>query len=64
MASIDVVLTLVFSIVMLVFMAFPAMKIVDFLETRVTLSEKVHNILLIAITILLSLLIGTFLKFA
>jgi len=61
---IDIVLTLVFALVMLVFMAFPAMKIVDFIETKITLSEKLHNVLLIGITILLSLCIGLFLKFA
>ncbi len=60
----NIVLTLVFSVVMLVFMAFPAMKIVDFIETKISVSEKVHNVLLISITILLSLLIGLFLKFA
>lgn len=60
----DTVLTLVFSIVMLVFMAFPAMKIVDFIETKIRVSEKVHNVLLIGMTILLSLLVGLFLKFA
>ena len=61
---INIVLTLVFSVVMLVFMAFPAMKIVDFIETKVETSEKVHNVLLIGTTIMLSLLIGLFLKFA
>jgi len=61
---IDIVLTLVFSVVMLVFMAFPAMKIVDFIETKITVSEKVHNVLLIGTTVLLSLCIGLFLKFA
>ena len=61
---IDIVLTLVFAVVMLVFMAFPAMKIVDFVETKITLSETMHNIILIGTTILLSLLIGLFLKFA
>jgi len=60
----DIVLTLVFSIVMLVFMAFPAMKIVDLLEKKFTLSEKVHTFLLIFVTLLLSLLVGIFLKFA
>jgi len=60
----DIVITLVFSVVMLIFMAFPAMKIVDFIETKVTVSEKLHNALLIGITILLSLSIGLFLKFA
>jgi len=61
---INIVLTLVFSIVMLVFMAFPAMKIVDFIETKISVSEKVHNVLLVCMTILLSLLVGLFLKFA
>jgi len=61
---IDIVLTLVFSIVMLVFMAFPAMKIVDLIETKVKTGETMHNVLLIGITILLSLLVGLFLRFA
>ena len=60
----DIVLTLVFSVVMLVFMAFPAMKIVNFIGSKITLSEKMHNILLIGIIVLLSLSIGLFLKFA
>jgi UDP-N-acetylmuramyl pentapeptide phosphotransferase/UDP-N-acetylglucosamine-1-phosphate transferase len=60
----DVVITLVFSIVMLVFMAFPAMKIVEFIEKRIDVPEKWHNPLLIGMVIFLSLLIGLFLKFA
>ena len=60
----DVVLTLTFSVVMLVFMAFPAMKIVNFIGSKITLSEKMHNILLIGIIVLLSISIGLFLKFA
>ncbi len=60
----DLILTLVFSIVMLIFMAFPAMKIVEWLETKISLSDTWHNILQIIITILLSLLVGIFLRFA
>jgi len=60
----ELVLTLVFSIVMLVFMAFPAMKIVEFLEKKIDIPAKWHNLLLILTTIFLSLLIGLFLKFA
>ncbi len=60
----NIVLTLVFSIVMLVFMAFPAMKIVEFIETKITLSETMHNVMLIGTTIFFSLLIGLFLRFA
>jgi len=61
---IDIVLTLVFSIVMLLFMAYPAMKIVDWIETRVNVPRKWHNILLFGMIIFLSLLIGIFLRFA
>ena len=60
----DIILTLVFSVVMLVFMAFPATKIVEAIEKRTSLSEKLHNVLLILITIVLSLIVGLFLKFA
>jgi len=59
---IDIVVTLVFSIVMLLFMAFPAIKIVEFLEPKLNLSQKSKNILIITITIILSLLVGLFLK--
>lgn len=60
----DIVITLVFSIVMLVFMAFPAMKIVEWIEQRVTIPERWHNVLLIGMVILLSLLVGLFLRYA
>ena len=60
---IDIVLTLVFSIVMLLFMVFPAMKIVEWLEKRLTIHNTWHNPLLFVITLLLSLLIGLFLRF-
>ena len=62
--NLDIILTLVFSIVMLVFMAFPAMKIVEWVESKITVPEKWHNPLLIATTIFLSLCIGIFLRFA
>jgi hypothetical protein len=45
-------------------MAFPAMKIVEWLESKITLTDKQHSILQIIITIFLSLLIGLFLRFA
>jgi len=60
----NLILTLVFSVVMLVFMAFPAMKIVEWIETKRALSNTWHNLLQILITIFLSLLIGLFLRFA
>ena len=60
----DIVITLVFSIVMLVFMAFPAMKIVAWLRPKTSYSEQTYNILQILLTVILSLIIGIFLKFA
>ncbi len=59
---IDIVITLVFSVVMLLFMAFPAIKIVEFLEPKMKLRPKSKNILIVVITIILSLIVGLFLK--
>ncbi len=61
---IDVILTLVFSIVMLFFMIFPAMKIVEWIDSRYPIPEKFYTPLTIFIVVLLSLFIGIFLKFA
>lgn len=60
----DLIITLVFSVVMLVFMAFPAMKIVELLESKIALSSRFKNILQVTLTIILSILIGVFLRFA
>ncbi len=60
---IDIVLTLVFSVVMLLFMVFPAMKIVEWLENQMTIRSTWHNPLLFFVTLMLSLLIGLFLRF-
>ena len=60
---INIVLTLVFSVVMLLFMIFPAMKIVDWLEKQIPIRDTWHNPLLFAITLFLSLCIGLFLRF-
>lgn len=57
----NLVLTLVFSIVMLLFMAFPAMKTVDWLEARRLTPPSWHHWLVILLTILFSLMIGLFL---
>ena len=60
---IDIVLTLVFSLVMLVFMIYPAMKITLWLENNASISEKWHNFVVITLTASLSLGIGLFLRF-
>ncbi len=57
------IVTLVFSIVMLVFMGFPAMKIVQGIRTFIPMSQKKYDLFVILMTILLSLLIGLFLQY-
>ena len=64
MQNLDIVLTLVFSIVMLMFMIFPAMKIVEWVESKMTVPGKWHNPLLFSTTLFLSFCIGLFLQFA
>jgi hypothetical protein len=57
-------MTLIFSVVMLMFMAFPAMKIVEWISHKRALSNRVKNFLTIFLTLLLSVLIGVFLEFS
>ena len=57
-----IVMTLIFSVVMLMFMAFPAMKIVEWIGERRELSPRSQNILTIIMTIILSLAVGLFLE--
>jgi uncharacterized membrane protein YwzB len=59
---IEIVITLIYSIVMLMFMAFPAIKIVEFINSKRELSIKTQNILIVIITIILSLAVGIFLN--
>lgn len=54
----EIVMTLVFSSVMLIFMVYPAMKIVGLLEKNMTISDKMYNILTVVFTIVLSLIVG------
>jgi uncharacterized membrane protein YwzB len=59
---IEIVITLIYSVVMLMFMAFPAIKIVEFINSKRELSIKTQNILIVIITIILSLAVGIFLN--
>jgi len=56
-------MTLTFSLVMLMFMAFPAMKIVEWIAFKKELSQQVQNILIIVLTVILSVIIGIFLNY-
>lgn len=60
---IDIVVFFVFAIVMLFFMAFPAMKINEFLVKKFNFSKKVENITFLALVITLSLMVALFLKY-
>ena len=57
------IMILIFAMVMLMFMAFPAMKIVEWIESKRELSSKSQNILTIVFTIILSFGIAIFLEF-
>ena len=58
----QIVITLVFTFAMFMFMAFPAMKIVEFIHEKRELSQKNQNVLTVVFTIFLSLLIALFLQ--
>ncbi len=64
MGKLDIVLTLVFSVVMLVFMAFPAMKITEWIDKHIGIPKKWYNAVMFFILLLLALSIGIFLRFA
>jgi hypothetical protein len=59
----NIVITLVFSSVLLVFMIYPAIKIVEFLETKMNITDKMYNVLTVILTIVLALVVGTALYF-
>lgn len=54
----NVVLILVYSIVLLVFMIYPAMKVTELVERRVKISDKFYNFITVFLTILFSLILG------
>lgn len=60
----DVVLTLVFSIVMLFFMIFPAMKITEWIDATYHLPKNIYTPLMLSIVVLLSLMVGIFLHYS
>ncbi len=60
----DLVLTLTFSIVMLFFMIFPAMKITEWIDAKIGIPDRWYKPVMLSIVVLLSLGIGLFLKYA
>ncbi len=59
----EIVLLLVFSIVLLFFSIYPAIKIVEFFDKNNTLSSFYFNLFTVILTILLSLIGGLFLEY-
>lgn len=59
----DVIFISIFSVVLLFFSIFPAIKIVDMLAKRKKFSSKEYNIYTITFTIIISLIGGLFLKY-
>ncbi len=59
----DIIFLLVFSVVLLFFSIYPAIKIVDKINEKKDLSVKQYNILTVILTIVISLIGGLFLKY-
>jgi hypothetical protein len=59
----QIIMTLAFTSVLLVFMIYPAIKIVGFLETKIEISDRMYSILTVSITIVLALIVGAGLYF-
>ena len=59
----EIMLILVFSIVLLLVMFYPAIKIMELVEKKRELSQKTYVTLTLIITVILSLIAGTALSF-
>ena len=59
----DIIFISVFSVVLLFFSIFPAIKIVEFIEKRKKLTTKEYNLYTIVFTVIISLLGGLFLRY-
>ena len=55
----NIVINLVFSVVLLMFMIYPSIRIVDFLKAKIDMSDRFYNISTVILTIILSLIVGT-----
>jgi len=59
----DTIFILIFSVVLLFFTAFPAIKIVEFFDKKDQLSSSNYNLFTVILTIILALIGGIFLRF-
>jgi len=59
----EIILTLVFSVVLLLVMFYPAIKIMEYIETKRELSQRQYTVSTLVITGVLSLIAGSILSF-
>jgi hypothetical protein len=59
----EIVLTLVFSIVLLLIMLYPAIRIAGYIEDKKEMSQRVYLVLTLLVDIVLSLIGGVFLSY-
>jgi len=63
MTSLDLVMILVYTFPMFLFTIAPALKLGDYLEKKYGISEKTKRIIMVGGTIVVSLILATFLQF-
>ncbi|MGB5965177.1 MAG: hypothetical protein WBF77_12890 [Sulfurimonadaceae bacterium] len=63
MTSLDLVMILVYTFPMFLFAIAPALKLGDYLEEKYGISEKNKRIIMVSGTVVISLLLATFLQF-
>ena len=63
MTSLDLVMILVYTFPMFLFTIAPALKLGDYLEEKYNISEKTKRMIMIGGTIVVSLILATFLQF-
>ena len=59
----DMGFILIFSVVLLFFSIYPAIKIVDFIDKKKKLSSEEYNVYTVIFTIIISLIGGLFLQY-
>ncbi len=60
---INIVLTLVYTSVLLLFFAYPAMKVTEWIQEHYNIDDKWYRSMVIGFTILFSILVALYLQF-
>ena len=59
----DILISLVYSVVLLFIMIYPSMQIIEFIGKKVAINENLYNKLTVILTIVLALSTGALLRF-